>query len=112
MASGPFLKLLQDRASEETLARGVSYYRQGRVGKVKLTKLGALEAVVEGTRSYEVSLHLEPSGIRTDCACPAWPREAMCKHVVALACHADDEEIAHAMTRALQGGGAPKKDGK
>ncbi len=110
MSSGPFLHLLEDMASEQTLARGLSYYRQRRVGKPTLTSSGALEAVVEGTRSYDVSLSLHSSGLRTDCSCPAWPRESMCKHVVALACYADDEELSHAMTRALFGD-APSGEG-
>ncbi|MDF1700039.1 MAG: SNF2-related protein [Planctomycetota bacterium] len=101
MSAGPFLTILEKMASENTLARGRSYFRQGRVHGVRLGKSGALEATVDGTRAYEVSLGLNASGFRTDCSCPAWSHEGLCKHVVALACLADEEEIAHAMTRAL-----------
>ena len=110
MSSGPFHRVLEEIASERTLARGRSYHRQGRVGNVKLDDDGLLRAVVEGTSPYQVTLGLTPDGFRGTCTCYAWQREAVCKHVVALALRADEDEVSHRMLRLWLDGEAGPHD--
>ena len=101
MSAGPFISVLRELANERTITRGRSYHRQRRVGDLEMTADGFLAAVVRGTRPYDVTLGFDGDGLRSECTCPAWGYEGVCKHVVALALRADEDEISNTMLRSF-----------
>ncbi len=104
MSADPYLRLCKEHAQERTIARGITYFREGRVRGVQLTASGHLRAVVVGTEGYDVELQYGESGLVADCTCPAWSYEGMCKHAVAFACLADAKGHAAAAIRAFRAG--------
>ncbi len=91
---GPFadaVATLSDRALRRLLGaraylRGHDYYRRNAVSDVAVDEDGA-RAIVRGTAQtpYEVRVALAPSGISSQCNCPAFSKiEGHCKHVAAL----------------------------
>lgn len=77
---------LRSWASARTLARGVDYYRKGRVLSLESYENKPITARVEGTldEPYDVEVRFDPLGMpKSKCACPFnW--EPLCKHAVAV----------------------------
>jgi uncharacterized Zn finger protein len=75
---------VQQHASEESFARGASYYHNGAVGELVL-RGGLLQAEVEGSQyePYRVVVSLDAGGVRAaSCTCP-YDWGGWCKHIVA-----------------------------
>ena len=65
-------------------ARGVEYFRTGRVGEYRAHG-DRIEGVVAGSDDYRVAIFLEDDDIYSECTCPVGGRGELCKHAVALA---------------------------
>jgi uncharacterized Zn finger protein len=74
---------LQAITDAGTVRRGREYARTGRVQQIQEHD-GAIEAAVQGTRSYLTKLWLADGKLRFSCSCPLGEEETCCKHVVAL----------------------------
>lgn len=75
---------IRQHASEESFARGVSYFHGGAVGPLVL-RGGLLQAEVEGSQyePYRVAISLDAGGVRAaSCTCP-YEWGGWCKHIVA-----------------------------
>lgn len=69
---------------ESILKRGLDYFRKGKVVDVEETSPGVYTAMVEGTSSYEVALHVTKGSITSaQCDCP-YTDGILCKHMAAL----------------------------
>lgn len=76
--------LIRQLAGERYFERGVNYFRQGRV--TELEDFGdSVEAIVEGTEEYVVTLSAKSGELEHDCNCPLGLDDAFCKHCVAVA---------------------------
>lgn len=73
--------LLLYRTYFETWQRGEAYADEGRV-KILRSSERLVEALVEGTETYEVKLEFRSGGISRSCSCPVGD---FCKHMVAVA---------------------------
>jgi len=104
MSAAPFLDLCKNGASSSALTRGIAYEREGRVQTANLTSAGGIQAVVRGTGPYRVLLEYDGDDLYVECTCPAALRESVCKHAVALACHADAAGISRAIIEARRRG--------
>ncbi|MDA2921886.1 SWIM zinc finger family protein [Patescibacteria group bacterium AH-259-L07] len=74
--------MLLNKTYEEVWHRGEGYADEGRVIMVRVNDQ-KVEALVEGTNGYVVSLRFVANGIRRHCSCP-YPKD-ICKHMVAVA---------------------------
>ena len=91
-------------AGDRYFGRGVNYFRQGRV--TEFEDFGdSVEAIVEGTEEYVVTLTAKSGGLEHDCNCPLGLDEEFCKHCAAVALTWLD---ALATTAPLKHGGASK----
>jgi uncharacterized Zn finger protein len=75
---------VREFAGMRSFARGLAYYRDGRV---ELGAAGAERAVavVRGTLPYEVALWVADGRLAWSCSCPVGDDGEFCKHCVALA---------------------------
>lgn len=74
--------LIHSVAQSESIRRGRSYFRAGRVVLVKVTPSNVV-ALVRGSRTYHVELTEDVDGVIASCTCPFnWYGE--CKHIVAV----------------------------
>ncbi len=75
---------VRDLADPMTLARGVAYFREGRV---ELGRVGpdAAQATVRGTFPYVVELRAAGGKPAWQCTCPVGDSGRFCKHAVAVA---------------------------
>jgi len=71
-------------AGEGTYARGLDYYRTGRVESIEESG-GELRAVVVGNRDYTVVLSSDEGVLDYSCNCPQGNEGVFCKHCVAAA---------------------------
>lgn len=78
---------LRQAAGGRAFARGAEYHALGQVLSLAEYR-GAVAAVVQGARRYDVLLRHDEHGIVARCNCPAADAGACCKHCVAagLAC--------------------------
>ncbi len=91
--------ILLDRVgSYSTYIKGIRYYNEGRIIKLKSNaNLDYFEGIVRGNSKYTVAIKISEKGeiVSTDCTCPAYKKYlGDCKHIVAiLQCIKDlDEE--------------------
>lgn len=91
--------ILLDRVgSYSTYMKGIRYYNEGRIIKLKSNaNLDYFEGIVRGNSKYTVAIKFNGKGeiVSTDCTCPAYKKYlGDCKHIVAiLQCIKDlDEE--------------------
>lgn len=83
-----YLSILNN-VSPSILQRGKEYFQEGKVKKLTYSN-GEYFATIEGKENYFVSLSLKDDGsFSYRCSCP-YPH--LCKHVVALAYQANEEE--------------------
>lgn len=83
-----YLSIL-DNLPSNILQRGKEYFQEGKVKDFQYADGGCL-AIIEGKKKYHVSLRLNNDGsFSYHCSCP-YPH--LCKHVVALAYMANEEE--------------------
>lgn len=73
-----------DLAGPEVYARGVGYYRQGRV-EPQAGDGGRYRATVRGTVPYTVELWVDDGQAQWSCTCPFAEDGSFCKHAVAVA---------------------------
>ena len=66
-----------------TFARGEAYLAQGRVMAWTETA-GQIEAVVQGSQSYQVRFWVRGKTLAYSCTCPFAVEGACCKHCVAI----------------------------
>ncbi|HQR33927.1 MAG TPA: SNF2-related protein [Blastocatellia bacterium] len=76
--------------SAEIRSGGNEYFRQGKV-KIKNASPMNLEAEVQGTDKYKVSLWREGNEISVRCSCPYYKSDRLCKHLWAALLTADSE---------------------
>jgi hypothetical protein len=78
-----WLKLLENVAetyNEVTLSRGFNYFKQQRVTSLIISELRVVQARVEGSEDYKITLNLDK--LRSShCTCPV---HASCKHLAAV----------------------------
>ncbi len=68
-----------------TLSRGDAYYAQGRVRRIEKVGDGAIEAQVQGSELYYVTLSIEGNELHVECTCPWFlDNEQECKHIWAV----------------------------
>jgi len=75
---------LRRAAGDGALARGRAYAKEGRVELLSAGPNGA-SAIVRGSERYRVEVLPQSGGLNGRCQCPAFEREAVCKHMVAVA---------------------------
>jgi uncharacterized Zn finger protein len=82
-------EMLLALAGKAALARGLAYYKEGRVA---LMSAGAerAQASVRGTEIYRVDLRARRDGWAGTCECPAFDDSGFCKHMVATALAASE----------------------
>jgi uncharacterized Zn finger protein len=82
-------EMLLALAGKAALARGLAYYKEGRVA---LMSAGAerAQASVRGTETYRVDLRARRGGLTGTCECPAFDDSGFCKHMVATALAASE----------------------
>jgi uncharacterized Zn finger protein len=79
------LKRVRELAGEKAFARGKAYFHQGAVGLLK-EESDRVQARVQGTETYRVSLEVSPDGdLDYHCTCPVGDSGDFCKHAVAVA---------------------------
>ena len=79
---------------ESILKRGLAYFKQGAITSFSEISNGAYEAIVSGTEDYTVQLEVENNVIiEHNCDCP-YDMGAVCKHVVAVIFHLQQDELA------------------
>ncbi|HJN05499.1 MAG TPA: hypothetical protein QF480_02680 [Bacteroidales bacterium] len=79
---------------EKILKRGLSYFKGGAITDVAEISTGEYEAIVSGTEEYTVHLEISNNIITEhNCDCP-YDMGAVCKHVVAVIFHLQQEELA------------------
>ena len=75
------LKLINQIAPPEVVARGRAYFHDGRV-QLETVSENIVRASVDGSDIYTVELHGDASGFEATCTCPfQW--DGKCKHIVA-----------------------------
>lgn len=74
---------IENSASPQSFQRGEEYYLDGCVEKV-VKKGGVFDAIVYGSRRYNVKLYLEDGEMNFNCNCP-YDYDGICKHSVAAA---------------------------
>lgn len=79
------LATIRKLANDKTFQRGLAYYHDGLVGLIE-TRGDAIQARVQGTHRYQVSLASDAQdGLNYACNCPVGGDGVFCKHAVALA---------------------------
>ncbi|MGH9844645.1 MAG: SWIM zinc finger family protein [Blastocatellia bacterium] len=71
------------QAGERVFGRGEEYFVRGRV-RAMAADDGKISALVDGNRSYRVSLRMEARPIGHQCECPEGAAGRFCKHCVAV----------------------------
>ena len=93
--------------------RGKNYYWQGRV-RIHHASNSQVDALVRGSRSYEVSLDWEDGVLFASCDCPHFESDGPCKHLWATILAADGRGYLSAASAAdvvLDCGGVEDEDG-
>lgn len=84
------VEAVRELAGDKVFARGQAYHRNGQVEIVQVDGRRVL-AQVEGTEDYRTELTGGGSDIGGQCSCPAFDDSDFCKHMVAVALAANDE---------------------
>jgi superfamily II DNA or RNA helicase len=74
------LERLTHRIPQPIITKGRAYFRGGRV-TILDSDAGGVEALVQGTETYDVSLHWVGSALRASCTCPHYESSGICKHI-------------------------------
>ncbi|MBI4688785.1 MAG: hypothetical protein HY754_00710, partial [Nitrospirae bacterium] len=69
-------------APKQYVVRGFNYYREGRLIDIRWTDDDSFTATVKGSHLYSVAFFLRNGTFTHACTCPAWSRQAACKHVL------------------------------
>lgn len=78
---------------ESILKRGLAYFKGGAITDFSEISSGEYEAIVSGTEDYTVQLEVENNTIiKHNCDCP-YDMGAVCKHVVAVIFHLQQDEL-------------------
>ncbi|MFY7735035.1 MAG: SWIM zinc finger family protein [Bacteroidia bacterium] len=78
---------------ENILKRGLAYFNGGAITDFSEISNGEYEAIVSGTEDYTVQLEVENNSIiEHNCDCP-YDMGAVCKHVVAVIFHLQQDEL-------------------
>ena len=78
-------KALRRLIAPRTLSRGDAYYAEGRVRRIEKVGDGAIEAQVQGSELYYVTLLIEGNELHVECTCPWYlENEQECKHIWAV----------------------------
>ncbi|RKX31252.1 MAG: hypothetical protein DRP46_03770 [Candidatus Zixiibacteriota bacterium] len=78
-------KILLNKTQQEIWHRGESYADKGLVSIISDTDK-KVQAVVQGTKEYDVKLRLSTAKIIINCSCPYFTKNGyICKHIVATA---------------------------
>ncbi len=78
---------------ESILKRGLAYFKGGAITDFSEISNGEYEAIVSGTEDYTVQLEVENNTIiEHNCDCP-YDMGAVCKHVVAVIFHLQQDEL-------------------
>ncbi len=86
------LNQFEQYIDEIILARGLSYFKNGRVNEPEEITPGVYESIVEGTEDYIVHLSIKDGNIvEYACNCP-YDLGPICKHVVAVIFYLQQEE--------------------
>ncbi len=86
------LHSFEQQIDETILKRGLQYFKKGLVNEPEETGLGEFEAIVEGTEPYIVRISIHNDVITEHlCSCP-YDMGPVCKHVVALIFHLQQNE--------------------
>lgn len=88
-------KALKSLASDSSFSRGVTYFHQGSVGKIK-REGNTFKAKVHGTYTYKTKLTLRAAGPELHCNCP-YDFGGICKHAVALGLAVMEEFGSHSL---------------
>jgi hypothetical protein len=89
---------------ESILKRGLAYFKGGAITDFSEISNGEYEAIVSGTEDYSVQLEIKNNVIiEHNCDCP-YDMGAVCKHVVAVIFHLqqDELELNHSFPNSLQ----------
>jgi hypothetical protein len=89
---------------ESILKRGLAYFKGGAITDFSEISNGEYEAIVSGTEDYTVQLEIKNNVIiEHNCDCP-YDMGAVCKHVVAVIFHLqqDELELNHSFPNSLQ----------
>src|SRR3972149_1794067 len=74
---------IYDIAPSQYVTRGFEYYKKGRLLHFEWSEdQQVLEAKVQGSRLYSVSILIENNNLNYRCSCPAWSSFGNCKHVI------------------------------
>ncbi|WP_309397887.1 DEAD/DEAH box helicase [Cerasicoccus maritimus] len=76
--------LFYNLASRTVLERGIRYFEQERVVSLRIKGKNSFDAQVLGSSTYRVSVVVSTAHFRHHCNCPAYDRDRVCKHVVAV----------------------------
>ncbi|HCU21029.1 MAG: hypothetical protein A2X05_01605 [Bacteroidetes bacterium GWE2_41_25] len=102
------LKEFEQNIDEAILQRGYQYFKKGLVNEPEETGHGEYEAIVEGTNQYTVQLSIKNDVITEYvCSCP-YDMGPVCKHVVAVIFHLQQNEL-NLKVRAKKNKGEVKK---
>jgi superfamily II DNA or RNA helicase len=82
-------------------ARGAAYAQAGRVGITEASRR-RVEAVVEGTQLYDVTLAVTGTCVRSSCTCPFADGGDPCKHLWATILFAEECELLDAFPRTFE----------
>ncbi|SDX33607.1 SWIM zinc finger domain-containing protein [Paenibacillus sp. CF384] len=88
-----------------TIKRGFQYYKQDRVHTVMMLEPTTVEAAVDGSEMYDVSLYLDDF-LESMCTCPV--KTKGCKHIIAVLLYyaASQGRSVHAIVNARSAAGA------
>ncbi len=86
------LSSFEQHIDETSLERGLKYFESGAVGEVEELSPGEFEAEVDGSETYSVSITLKRGYVEAhSCDCPY--DGPVCKHVVAVLFHLQQDEL-------------------
>ena len=87
------LNEFEQHIDEDILKRGLRYFKKGCVTSVDELSGGEYEAIVEGSDTYIVQLHVKNGSVTTfNCTCP-YDWGPVCKHEVAVMFYLQQDEL-------------------
>ena len=97
---------------EKILKRGLSYFKGGAITDFSEISTGEYEAIVSGTEEYTVQLKISNNTITAhNCDCP-YDMGPVCKHVVAVIFHLQQDELELNLRPSTKSAGPNKKKTK
>ncbi len=82
-------QLIKQLSSSATFARGLSYYREGRL-RTLIKREQTYQGEITGSRPYYTQISIESGEVLAYCTCP-YRKENWCKHLVATALGIQEE---------------------